>query len=187
MPLNAEADNRLAGGGDAIDHDLGPAILDTDDDHRRDIRVRPRADQGPEMQVEILAELQATIGMGNGENALDIAGNRLASRVREIIERQHQHVVAHADTAVLAPPAPEAVHGGGATTLRRNRRLEARRFNFTALDGLELVLVQGEIRNDGCAGHGLILWKLLDSTMTDEMPITSVWSSHCGCGHARQF
>ena len=56
---------------------------------------------------EILAELQPTVGVRHGERALDVVGDRLAGGVRQIVERQDQHVVAHADAAVLAPPALE--------------------------------------------------------------------------------
>ena len=73
--------------------------------HGRDVRVRAGADQGAEMQVEILAELQTAVGVRERERALDVVGDRLAGGVREIVERQDHDVVAHADAAVLAAVA----------------------------------------------------------------------------------
>ena len=64
------------------------------------IRVR-------KMQVEVLAELQPAIGVRQRHRALDVVGDRLAGGVRQIVERQDDDVVAHADAAVLAPPAHE--------------------------------------------------------------------------------
>src|SRR5204863_7947057 len=65
------------------------------------------ADQGAEVQVEVLAELQPAVGMRQRHRALDVVGDRLAGRVRQIVERQDDDMVAHADPAVLAPPAEE--------------------------------------------------------------------------------
>src|SRR5215831_17322693 len=63
------------------------------------IRVRKK--------VEVLAELQPSVGMRDRKRALDVVGDRLAGRVRQIIERQDEDVIAHADAAVLTPPAGE--------------------------------------------------------------------------------
>jgi hypothetical protein len=57
------------------------------------------------MQLEVLAELQAAIGMRDRQRALDVVGHRLAGRVGDIVHRQDEDVVAHADPAVLAPVA----------------------------------------------------------------------------------
>ena len=59
------------------------------------------------MQVEVLAELQPAVGVRQRQRALDVVGDRLAGGVRQIVERQDDDVVAHADAAVLAPPAAE--------------------------------------------------------------------------------
>ena len=107
VAFDAEADDRLAGLGDAVDHALGPAVLDADDDDGGDVRIGAGADQRAEMQIEVLAELQAAIGVRQRHRALDVVGDRLAGRVRQVVERQDDDVVAHADAAVLAPPAPE--------------------------------------------------------------------------------
>ena len=107
MPLDAEAHDRLAGGGDAIDHALRPAVLDPDHDDGGDIRIRTRADQGAEVQIEIRAELQPPIRMRQGHHTLDVVRHRLGRRVGQIIHGQDDHVVAHAHAAVLAPVAPE--------------------------------------------------------------------------------
>jgi hypothetical protein len=57
------------------------------------------------MQLEILAELQPAIGMRDRQRALDVVGHGLAGRVRDVVDRQDEDVVAHADAAVLAPVA----------------------------------------------------------------------------------
>ena len=46
--LDAEAGDRLAGLGDAVDHALGPAVLDADHHDGGDVRVRAGADQRAE-------------------------------------------------------------------------------------------------------------------------------------------
>ena len=107
VAFDAEAGHRLAGLGDAVDHALGPAVLDADDDHRGDVRIRAGADQGAEVQIEVLAELQPAVGVRQRHRALDVVGDRLAGGVRQVVERQDDDVVAHADAAVLAPPAHE--------------------------------------------------------------------------------
>ena len=82
MTLDAETDHRLAGLGDAIDHASGPAVLDADHDDGGDVRIRADADQGAEKQIEVLAELQPAIGVGNRHRALDVVGDRFARGVR---------------------------------------------------------------------------------------------------------
>src|SRR5208282_5200572 len=52
MELDAEALDRLARRGNAVDHAFGPTLLDADDDHGRHVRIAAGADQGPEMQLE---------------------------------------------------------------------------------------------------------------------------------------
>ncbi len=59
------------------------------------------------MQIEVLAELQAPVGVRQGERALDVVRHRLAGGVREVVERQQDDMVAYADAAVLAAPAHE--------------------------------------------------------------------------------
>ena len=73
--------------------------------HGGDVRIGAGADQGAEEQFEVLAELQPAIGVRQRQRALDVVGDRLAGGVRQIVERQDDDVVAHADAAVLAPPA----------------------------------------------------------------------------------
>ena len=63
------------------------------------------ADQCAEEELEVLAELQPPIGVGQRHRALDVVGDRFGGRIGEIVERQDDDVVAHADAAVLAPPA----------------------------------------------------------------------------------
>ena len=105
--FDAEAGHRLAGLLDAVDDALGPAFLDADHHDRGDIGIGAGADQRAEKQIEVGAELQPAIGVRNGERALDLVGDQLAGGVGNIVERQNDHVIAHADAAVFAPPAHE--------------------------------------------------------------------------------
>src|SRR5690606_23246928 len=109
VQFDAEAGDRLARLGDAFDDLVGPTLLDADHHDGRDIGVAANADQRAEMQVEVGAELQATVGMRQRQGALDVVGDRLAGGVRQIVERQDDDVIAHANPAVLAAPAPRGV------------------------------------------------------------------------------
>ena len=109
VQLDAEAGDRLAGRRDAVDDALGPALLDADDDDRRDIRIAAGADQRAEVQVEVGAELQPAVGMRDRQRALDIVRDGLARGVGQVVDRQDDDVVAHADAAVLAPVAHECL------------------------------------------------------------------------------
>ena len=90
-------------------------VLDADHDDGGDVRVRAGADQRAEVQVEVGAELQPPVGMRNRQRALDVVRHRLGGGVRQVVHRQDDDVVAHADAAVLAPVAPECrfaqIHG----------------------------------------------------------------------------
>ena len=100
--LDAEAGDRLAGRGDAVDDFLRPAVLDADDDDRGDVGIGAGADQGAEMQFEVFAELQAAIGVGQRHRVGNIVGHGLAGGVGQVVDRQDDDVVAHADAAVFA-------------------------------------------------------------------------------------
>ena len=102
VQLDAEPDDRLAGGLDAVDDALGPLLLDADHDRRGDVGIAAGADQRPEVKLEVGPELQPPVRMRNGERALDVAGDGLGRRVREIVHRQDDDVIAHADAAVVA-------------------------------------------------------------------------------------
>ena len=108
VQFDAETGDRLAGLGDAVHHALGPAFLDADHHHRGDVRVGARADQRAEMQVEVGAELQPAVRMRDRHRALDVVGDRLGRGVRQIVDRQNEDVIAHADAAVFAAVAPES-------------------------------------------------------------------------------
>jgi hypothetical protein len=107
VALDAEADDRLAGGRDAVDHLLGPAVLDADDDDRRHVGIAARADQRAEVELEVGAELQPAVGMGNRERALDVVRDSFGGGVGQVVQRQDDDVVAHADAAVFAAIAEE--------------------------------------------------------------------------------
>src|SRR3546814_2301955 len=61
VTLDGEAFHRLAGLANAVDHAAGPLRLDAADDDRGDVGALAGADQGAEVQLEVLAELQAPI------------------------------------------------------------------------------------------------------------------------------
>ncbi len=107
VELDAEAGHRLAGLLDALDDAGGPAVLNADDDDRGDVWIGAGADQRAEMQFEVLAELQTSIGVRNRHRTFDVVGDRLARGIREIVERQNDDVVSHTDAVVLPPPAHE--------------------------------------------------------------------------------
>jgi hypothetical protein len=107
VPRDGEAGDRLAGLGDAVDHLLGPALLDADHHHGAHVGVPAGADDGAEVEVEVLAELQPPVGVGQGDGALDVVGHGLGRGVGDVVHRQDGHVVADADAAVLAAVGPD--------------------------------------------------------------------------------
>jgi hypothetical protein len=109
MKLDAEPGHGLAGGGDAIGHFFRPLVFDPDHDDRGHIRIAAGADQRAEVKVEVGAELQPTVRVRNRDRALDVVGDRLGRGVRQIVDRQDDHVVANADAAVLAAVTPECL------------------------------------------------------------------------------
>ena len=67
------------------------------------------ADQRAEEQLEVLAELQPAVGVRQRQRALDVVRHRLARRVRQVVERQDDDMIANADAAVFAPVPMEVV------------------------------------------------------------------------------
>ena len=116
MALDGEALDRLAGLGNALDDAAGPARLDADYDHCRHVGIAAGADQGPEMQFQVFAELQAPIVVRQRQAAVDVVGDLLAGRVGQVVERQDDHMIADADAAVLAPKAEEFLRAVMLTT-----------------------------------------------------------------------
>ncbi len=102
IAFDGKTSHQFTGFADAVDDHPGPFGFDADDHHRRHIGVRTGANQGAKMQFEVLAELQPAVGMGNRQGAPDIVGNRLASGVGKIVQRQDNHVIAYPDAAVFA-------------------------------------------------------------------------------------
>src|SRR5690606_13830848 len=111
VQFDAEAGHRLASGGDAVHHALGPAFLDADDDYRGHVGVAAGADQRAEMQFQVFAELQPPVGVGQGHGALDVVGDGFGGGVGDIVHRQHDDVVAHADAPVVAAVSAEGGRG----------------------------------------------------------------------------
>ena|SRR5438094_7320804 len=112
MELDAETGDGLAGGGDAVDYFLSPALFDSNDDNRRDIRIAAGANQSAEVELQIGAELQPAVRMRNSQRSLDVVGHGLGCRVRQVIHGQNHDVIANPHTAVLATVTPEfRLHG----------------------------------------------------------------------------
>src|SRR6478609_3723749 len=107
MQFDAESGHRLTRLRDAIYHTLCPAFLDTDHDDCRYVRIGPGADERAEMEVEVSTELQPSVGVRYGNRAFDVVRHRLGGGIRQIVYRQDQHMVAHADAVVFAAIAPE--------------------------------------------------------------------------------
>jgi hypothetical protein len=101
--LDREGLDGLARLGDAVGDARRPVRLDADDDGRGDVRVPPGADQRAEVQLQVLAVLQPPVGVRQRQRSRHLRGGRLAGRVREVVDRQQDDVVADADGAVLAP------------------------------------------------------------------------------------
>ena len=130
--------DRLAGRRDAVDDLLRPLLLDADDDDRGDVRIAAGADQRAEMQVEVGAELQPAVGMRDRQRALDVVRDRLAGRVRQVVDRQDDDVVAHADAAVLAAVTPEGLlHGLAFMAVARGFELRAGRLGSPRAGGVD--------------------------------------------------
>jgi hypothetical protein len=92
---------------------LRPARLDADHHAGGDVRVGARADDGAEMQLQVLAELQPAVGVGQRDRPLDMGGHGLGRGVGDVVDRQDGDVVADAHAAVLAPVAPDLLVGHG--------------------------------------------------------------------------
>src|SRR5207302_516769 len=102
MTFDGESSNGLSGFGDSIDDLLRPNRFDSDDHARRDIRILSGSDQRIEMKLEVFTELQASIWMRQRHRTLNMAGDSLASGVRQIVQRKNDNIIAAADAAVLS-------------------------------------------------------------------------------------
>src|SRR4029453_16193057 len=60
-----------------------------------------------EVQLEVGAELQPPVRMRDRHRAHDVPRDALRGRVRNVVDREDDAVVAHASPAVRAPIAPE--------------------------------------------------------------------------------
>ena len=102
MQLDAKALHGFARCSDCVDDFLRPTVLDPDDNDRGHVRIASSADQRAEMQLEISAELQTAVGMRDRKCSFDVVRNRLGGGIRDIVDRQDDYVVTHADAAVFA-------------------------------------------------------------------------------------
>src|SRR5262249_44298181 len=102
-----------------------------------DVGAGAGADQGAEMELEVLAELQPAIGMRQGQGALDVVGDGLAGGVGEIVERQDDDGIAHAHPAVLTA-IPHEVERAAVALARHFRRSLCDRLRFRFRHGYHL-------------------------------------------------
>src|SRR5690606_13018178 len=107
VQLDPKPNDWLAGLGDALDDPVGPSFLDADDNNGSNVRIAPDADQRAEVELQVGSELEAAVSVRQCHRALDVVGHRLACGVGEVVQRQNDHVVAYANPAVLAAPAPK--------------------------------------------------------------------------------
>jgi hypothetical protein len=107
VELDAETRHGFPGLGDAVHDALRPFCLDPDHDDSRHVRIGARADKRAEMKLQVGAELEPSVGMGDRQRALDVVRNGFARRVRQIVNGQDDDVIAHADATVLTPIAAE--------------------------------------------------------------------------------
>ncbi len=82
---------------------LRPASLNANHDYGGNVWIAAGADHGAEEQFEVLAELQAAIGVGNRKRALDVVRHGFARGIGDVVNRQNDHVIAHCNAAVFAP------------------------------------------------------------------------------------
>ena len=57
------------------------------------------------MQVEVFTELQAAIGVRQGQGALDVVSHSFTGSVGKVVQRQNDHMVTDAHTAIFAAVA----------------------------------------------------------------------------------
>ena len=107
--LYGKGGDGFAGGGDLARNFLRPAGFDADDDASGDIRVRPRPNHGAEMQFQILAELQAPIGVRQGERPGNVGGDCFAGGVGNIVNRENGDMVADANAPVFSAVAKKGI------------------------------------------------------------------------------
>ena len=106
VSFDRKAGYRFTGRGNTVDNLLRPPGLDTDDDAGRNVRVGAGADHRTEVKFEVLAELQPSVGMRQGDRSSNMGGDRLARSVGNIVERQNHDVIAYTHSTVLAAVAP---------------------------------------------------------------------------------
>ena len=77
LALDGKSGHRLSRLRDSVHDLLRPARLDANHDRRGHIGIRAGADHGAEEKLEVLAELQAPVGVGQAQRALDVVGHGL--------------------------------------------------------------------------------------------------------------
>ena len=99
--FNREAGYRLSGFPDPCHDPIGPARLDANHNASGHIWIRAGADERPEEQLQILTELQPSVGVRQSERAFDIVLHRLDCRIRQIVKRQDHEMIPDPHSAVL--------------------------------------------------------------------------------------
>ena len=107
MAFNAKANDGLASRCNAFHYFGGPAVFNTDDHHSCHVRVAASANQSTEVQVQVGTKLQTAIRVRYRHAALDVVRHRLSGSVRQVVQRQNNHVVANTNAPVFTAVAQE--------------------------------------------------------------------------------
>ncbi len=85
--LDAETGDRLAGLCDGADDVIRPVWLDPDHHGSGDVRIFGCADEGIEGQLQVFAELQPTVRVGQRHRAADQAGHAVDGSIGDVVYR----------------------------------------------------------------------------------------------------
>ena len=105
VAFNTVANDGLAGFGNALNDLGGPTVFNPNHDHCCHVGVAASADQRAKVQVQVRAKLQPPVRVRYGHAAFDVVRHGFSGGVRQIIERQNNDMVTHANAAVLAAVA----------------------------------------------------------------------------------
>ena len=81
---------------------LRPAVFDADHNDRSHVWIGPGTDQRAEVQIKVLPELQPAVGVRQRHGACNVVRHGLTSRIRKVIDRQDNDVIANTDASILA-------------------------------------------------------------------------------------
>ena len=101
ITLDPESFYWLTGFFDSFYNLSGPLGLNTNHDYSSNVRITSCTNEGTEMQLQVSAKLQTTIGVGNFDSTLNVVGDRIAGGVREVIEGENNHMITNPHASVL--------------------------------------------------------------------------------------